>query len=452
MQKLISKYGLAAHLTILAVAPLFLSPVCVFWLSGFVLLWLVMEPSRVGGERLHEARRRVASQMLRDPLLWISLVLVVYALVRFFNAGIEMAYDAENQAWSLAKPPMPILPGSVAGFGGPELAGAVAFAVVVQGCRHALGKSARMAFLLCASAFTGLGAVVLGLLMFQGDSLCVMLAQCRLENPSFIGSAFGLYWLAGTTALLGAHENKWLRVMPLSALTVGGNAAGLFLFAPASVQVAFLAGELLILVYAFVYAMRRLSGSGEFKFLVTFAMAAVLGGVLVVALLTPADLASRLTPYETGSFLTEDFLAVRKALSDVALQAWKGDPWLGTGLGSFPLDMKFLAAGVDWSVVQPEQLAPLNGYWHLLVERGILGAVMVACPLGALLWSFGRSLVAGVAIDLSHPVCWLGPLALVVALVETLIDTSFSISGAPLAVAAFLAISACSFPKDKHHV
>lgn len=452
MQKLISKYGLAAHLAILAVAPLFLSPVWVFWLSGFVILWLVMEPSRISGERLSEARARVAGQMVRDPLLWISLVLIVYALVRFFNVGIDMAYDAETQVWAMAKPPLPILPGSVAGFGGPELAGVLAFAVVVQGCRHALGRSARMAFVLCVSALSGAGAMIFACLMYLDNPLFVSLAKCGLESPAFVGSAFGVHWLAGTIALLGAYQCRWLRVMPLTILSVGGNAAGLFLFAPASAQVVFGAAELPVLVYAFIYALRHLDRSVEFKFLVTFAMAVVTGGVLVVAALSNADLTARLVPYETGTFLTEEYLAARKALSAVALGAWKGNPWLGTGLGSFPLNLKFLSADIDWTVVRPEQLAPLNGYWYLLVERGILGAVLIACPLGALLWTFAVGMIRGIRLGMPHPMCWLGPVAVVAVLVEMLIDTSFFISGVPLAVASYLAIAACSFPKENHNV
>ena len=411
-----------------------------------------MEPSRISGERLHEARVRVFARMARDPLLWMSLVLIVCAMVRFFNVGIDMAYDAETQVWKMAKPPLPLLPGSVAGFGGPELAGVTAFAVVVQGCRHALGRSARMAFVLSVSALSGAGAIVFAVLMFQGEPLFVSLARCGLETPSFIGSAFGVHWLAGTVALLGVYEHRWLRAMPMTILSVGGNAAGLFLFAPASVQVVFLAGELLVLAYAFVYALRRLDGSGEFKFLVMFSMNVVIGGVLVVAVLSNADLMARLAPYETGAFLPEECLAARKALSAVAMEAWKGTPWLGTGLGSFPLNLKFLSPDIDWAVVRPEQIAPLNGYWHLLSERGILGAVMIVCPLGVLLWTFALGLIRGIRVDLPHPLCWLGPVTLVVVLVEMLIDTSFFISGLPLAVASYLAIAACSFPKENHNV
>ena len=452
MQKLISKYGLAAHLAILAVAPLFLSPVCVFWLSGFVLLWLFMEPSRVGGERLFEARARVAALMVRDPMLWISLVLLVYAFVRFFNVGIAMSYDAESQVWKMADPIFPILPGSVAGFGGPELAATLAFAIVIQGCRHAMGRSARAAFLLCASACAGGVAVAFAGLMCLGNPLYVELSNFSLINPSYIGTAFGIYWLVGTVALLGAYERKWFLAMPLTILSVGGNVAGLFLFAPASVQVVMAAGELLLLLYVFFYAMRRLPGSGEFKFLVTFGMSIVVGAVLAVAVLSNGDLTARLLPYENGNFLGSDYMAVRKILSATSFQAWKDNPWLGTGLGSFPLDLKFLAASIDWSVVQPEQVAPLNGYWHLLVERGILGAVQIICPLAILLWSFGVAMVKGVRVELPHPACWLGPIVLIVMLVEMLVDTSFSIPGVPLAAASLLAIAACSFSKENHNV
>ena len=101
MQKAISKYGLAAHLALLAVAPLFLFPFCddvwtarvVIWLSILSFAWTILEPSRRVDETLHDARFRVASSIVLDPLFWFSIVLVVVAGIRWLNGGIGMSYD-----------------------------------------------------------------------------------------------------------------------------------------------------------------------------------------------------------------------------------------------------------------------------------------------------------------------------------------------------------------------
>jgi len=449
VQRFISKYGLAAHLAILAVAPLFLSPVCVLWLAAFAAVWLVMEPSRIGGESLGEARKRVFGDLVKDPLFWTFALVGLVVAFRCVNGGIAMSYDAETQVWSVSKPKFPILPGAVTGFGLPELASFLALSVVVMGCRQALGRSARMTFLFCASALSGAGGVTLAVLLAMGDPMPQALLACSQANPVYVGSAMGAYLLAGTVATFAAFEAGWLKAIPLTLLCIGGNAVGLFLFSPAYVQVVFAVAELLLLVYAFYFALRRLSGSGEFKFLVTVVISLTLAAVLVISVLPESTLSVRLAPYLTGSFIPGSFEETRAALSAIALKAWKSNPWLGSGLGSYPLDLQFLAGEADWALVSPEQLAPLNGYWFLLAERGIAGAVLIAGPLGFLLWSFGNGLVRGIRSALPHPAAWVGLAALVSFLVEMVVDASFSLSGTMLATAAFLAISACSFPKEK---
>lgn len=451
MQKFISKYGLAAHLAILAVAPLFLSPVCVFWLSALAAVWLFMEPSRIGDEYLDEARQRVLRGILRDPVFWLSAVVVASTAVCFWNSGIRLSYEAESQIWSVAPPPMPILPGSVSGHGAGEFAAAIAFAVVVQGCRHGLGRAARQTFLICVSLFTGIAVAVLSVMLPMGYELPRVLVECSTVYPYFVGMAFGLYMLGGTVGLICAYENKWLMAIPLAVVAIGGNAAGVFLFAPACVSAAFAVAELLLLVYSFVYALKRLVGSGEFKFLVAVLMALTLAGVLVIAVLPEEVLKARLSPFETGKFFVESFVSARAALSAIAFKAWKASPWLGSGLGSFPLDLRFLATESDWSLVTPEQTSPLNGYWQLLSEQGLIGVVLIVCPLGLLLWSFVAGLIRGFRHGLPHPSAWLGLLALLVVLAEMSVDASFLLPGAWLAVASFLAISANSFPKEKRN-
>lgn len=449
MQKLISKYGLAAHLAIVAVAPLFLSPIFVFWLTALAAIWVLMEPSRIGSESLHEARRRVFSAIISDPFFWVALVVVIYTVVRFINGGINMVYDAETSAWSISKPSLQFMPGVVDGFGAAEFAAAVGMLVVLQGCRHALGRSARIAFALLSSSLCGLVATVFSVQVSMGADYAQTLLRCEYFTPAYIGTAMAAYFTIGTMALLGIYERKWFRAIPLVLLAIGGNAAGAFLFAPPYVHVVIGASGALVLLYAFFYARRRLTGSGEFKFLVSFSISVTLGGVLVVAVLSESVLNSRLAAYANGTFFPDGFQAIRDALSSISLKSWKECPWLGTGLGSFPFDMRFHAVEADWAVVMPEQVTPLNGYWHLLVERGIIGVVMIVCPLGFLLWTWVTKLIRGFGRAWPHPVCFLGPLLLIAVLVEGLVDISLLLPGVMMVVSSSLALSACSFPKER---
>ena len=140
MQRLISKYALAAHLSILATAPLFLFPFfgdaevakVLLWLSLSAFVWMVMEPSRREGERMHDARRRFSREFLKDPLMWFSALWCVIAVARWCNSGVSMAYDAELSAWSLKAPAMMFFPGSA------EACGLLPFAACFAGAMDAV--------------------------------------------------------------------------------------------------------------------------------------------------------------------------------------------------------------------------------------------------------------------------------------------------------------------------
>jgi hypothetical protein len=162
VQKFISKYALAAHLALAAVAPLPLmrffeasAATAMLWITGFAFVWMLLSPSVFSGERINEARRRLVRSMFSDPLIWVMVLLVLTSGVRALNGGIKMAYDAETMVWSISPAAFPLLPGTVDGCGYLPFATSVLAAVLIAGCRHALGKAARMAFCFTASALAG---------------------------------------------------------------------------------------------------------------------------------------------------------------------------------------------------------------------------------------------------------------------------------------------------------
>ena len=458
MQKLIAKYGLAAHLAILAVAPLFLFPFCatgtvawvLVWLVLPVALWTVLEPSLRGGEHLHDARRRVVKAVFRDPLFWASLVLVGFTGFRALNSGISLSYNAEASVWLISSPTFPILPGVVGSAGDLSFAVALACVVLLQACRHSLGRSARMAFLLLASFLSGLAAFVALVALHEGaaGALALLPSDGVGAGRSFIALAFGLHLIGGLVALIAIAEYRWGFSFFLLLPAIGGNAAGLFAFAPAYLSAAFAVAGILALAYALVFSCRAFSASDGLKLLVIGGIALTLGGLLVAAILPKAVMDERLASFMNLEFFPERFWEIRGALSAVAFKSWISHIWIGTGIDSFPLDFRFAAQDADWVALPRGATAVANGWWLLLAERGLVGTVFFILPFGFLLFTYVRRLVGGVkARALPHPVCLIAPVALVLFVAIGFVDCSPLRAEVLMAMCAYLAVSAAAFPR-----
>lgn len=458
MQKFIAKYGLAAHLAILAVAPLFLfsfvgkaaTGVVLLWLSVLVFAWTFLEPSQRGGERLHDARRRVVGQVKRDPLFWFSLVLVVFAGVRALNGGISLAYNAEAAAWYVSEPVFPLLPGAVGSSGFLPFASLVALGVVVLGCRHSLGRSARMAYFLISSAASGAAAVVALLAAHYGFSGATGALVCDENLHAFVGLAFGLHLMAGTVALVASFENGWNgAILPLF-LSCGGNAAGMFSFSPPYMAAALALLEVILLVYTFAYACKSLHASGEFKLLVVVGVSLALGGLLVAVLMPKGMCQERLAAFRELNLISADYWKSRTALAAIAFKSWISHLWIGTGLDSFPFDFRFNAQSEDWTLLPRGTHSLPYGWWLILAERGVVGLAAFAAPFCFLCFTFFRRMFGIFRnIHFLHPACLLGLLALTAFVSAGFFDCSPLKVEVLLATGAIMAVSAASFPKGK---
>lgn len=449
MQKLIGKYGLAAHLALVVVAPLFFTPTAVMWLSALAAIWFLKEPSRVGFEQLHDARKRVLSALWRDPVFWVFLFLAIMALVRCVNNGITLAYDAENASWSVTSPACTFLPGSADGVGFRFFSGAFAAFILVSICRHALGRSARFAFFLVSSTLSAVGAGVMLFLLHSGNDWAVKESTLSLQNPDFIGSVFGVFLVGAIAALYFTFDRQWYRAMPFAMLAVCGNAAGLFAFAPPILHCIFASAACVIFLYAFVYARKNLPSHAEFKYMVLFGLSMTLAWLAAVGALGEAGVEARVEPYTTGVFLGDEYRSLRDALSSISAEIWKASPWFGRGLGSFPMEMGFHVTEEQWSFIPALQSAPLNGYWMLLAERGIVGAFLLAVPILLLAGYYVRSLASGVVRALPNPAAWAGCLAGIAAVVSLMFSVTLLSPGFAAAVAAYFSVSINAFPKEK---
>ena len=448
MQKLIGKYGLAAHLALVVVAPLFFTPTTVLWLSALAVVWFLLEPSRIGFEQLHDARRRIMRSLRKDAVFWVFLALTVIAGIRFANGGVTLVYDAESTAWSVATPKFPFLPGSADDAGYPFFAGVVAVFISVTICRHALGRSARFAFFLVSSFLSAVGACAMIVMLYYGDAWAAGLLELSNTDPVFIGSVFGVHLAGGVAGLYFTFERRWLRAMPFAMIAVLGNSAGLFAFAPPISHCFFAVAALLMFLYAFFYARKTLPFHAEFKYMVLFGISLTLAGMAVVGVMDDSILEARIAPYMTGDFFTKDFMSLRSMLSSVSADIWKKNPWFGGGLGSFAMELGFSATKEQWSVIPAMQHAPLNGYWMLLAERGIVGAFLLVVAVLLLAGFYVRNLVAGVVHAVPNPAAWTGLLVCLAAVGDALFFTTMLSPGLMVAVAVYLSVSTNAFPKE----
>lgn len=456
MQKAIAKYGLAAHLAILAVAPLFLFPffgdstvaVVLLWLALPAAVWTFMQPSVRRGEMLHNARERVSSGMFHDPFLWVMLVVVVFTGLRALNSGIAMAYDAETSKWYMASPVFPLMPASVKDAGLLPFATTLASMVIALAGRHALGRSARQAYFVASSSLAGVAAAVAIVLANLGNAAAVEALKCPYKDLSFVGVAFLVHFVGSVVAVAAAIENRWNRAMPVLIASVGGTAAGSFVFSPAHDTGIFLVAWAVVFAYAFFYSLKVVKDAAEFKMLIVLAVSLASGWALAFIATPGSFLASRSEAFASQVFFPDWFAAARRVLSAVAIKAWMANPWTGTGVGSFALDIRFNASPSDWASIPRGLVAPSVGWLKILTERGIAGAAMMALPLALMLVTYCRRLVGWLFVRTApQPGCWAGPAVVLAVAATGFFDCSFMRADVLMAVVGALSISASTFPK-----
>lgn len=420
------------------------------WLTAPAIIWMLLEPSRRSDEHLHDARERVCGEMLLDPLLWVFVALAVLALLRMLNDGVAMSYDAENEYWFLKGAQCPFLPAAISTRGGMELALVIATGVVVEGCRHALGKAARLAFLYTSSLLSGVAALVAALAGYFGHSGVLAFESATFENPSFVGTVFGIYMLAAIIAFAGGLESQWRKITALSIFAIGANGAGLFLFAPTVVTLLFLVAAIPTLFFAIIWTSTHSRGAAAGLKCFFGIFTGIVIAVFIVICCAPDGLSNeRMALVTSAEILPEGFWELRAKLSGVAAKVWKSTPWFGTGLGSFPLDIRFNTEAADWKIIGIHQSAVPSGWWTLIVERGIVGAVMIALPLCFMIFTFVRRIPSAIGKPIFLPAAWLGITVALVIVAETFIDVSFLRPEALMALGAIFVLTAGAMPPVK---
>jgi hypothetical protein len=384
--RLITRYGLAAHLALLASLPFVLFPFLsesalsevIFWLSGLAFLWLLTEPSMRAGEHLSIARRRVLGSLVRDVAFWFFLCVLAVASIRYANSDVALAYVQDE--WTIREPSSPGLPASAGSAGLLPLAVLTGMSVVVLGIRHGIGLTGRISFGMTASFIMGIGGLAMVVCAcMQVPSFMGAAKAHLLEGPfwsPFWGPGFGAWLICALAFGAQAEARKWGASRVPFCLAVAGNASGLLFFSPPPVSTVFLIVAALVEVFCLAY-LGRAGSMGACARNFVFMLLGFATPFFFMSALLPDEIefdncvrkvgnvtekvkepVQNIYAVKAGGFLaigkelSEGYRALSPALSGIAKTVWKKHPWYGVGVGAFRLHVPFVATKEDMKLFQ----------------------------------------------------------------------------------------------------
>ena len=468
IQKFLSKYGLAVHLAVLAALPLALTPFLTaatlasvtLWLSALAAVWFFTEPSLRQGEHISSSRARLRRELAVDPFFWFAVLLLVYGLVRWLNAGIALHYDPEQAVWAVRDPSWAGFPASTPSAGLLPLTSLIALSFVVLGLRNGVGASGRVMFGLVGSFAAGLGGFSVAACACYGAPAFVAATKTGFGQCPFGASAFGIWLVISICAGVIAEGNRWALARLLFIFGVGGNLAALLFFAPPLVAVCWLALGVAALVFGLVYLARTraMSAVTHAAVLTVFGMAIPI--FMIMTFMTQDFLSFKQMNLDPAVAFSESARNTSAVLTRLAKSMWTTHPWFGVGEGAFGLYLPFLAEKGDWAVLPLKVTSAYNGYFMVLAERGVGGLLFLVAGLCLLIATYVMRLLGGMkAVKASDegkglvfgvsPSAWALPLTVVPVLAEACFSPVLSMPAFVLTAAIPLALAASSFPKAK---
>ena len=467
IQKFISKYGLATHLALLAAVPLAFAPFLsaaalgsvILWLTAFAAVWLFTEPSLRRGEHISTSRRRLYREMIADPFFWFALMGVIYAMVRWLNSGMSIAYNAEEAEWAVSPPSVEGLPASAGASGFLFFAVTLAVVVVALGLRNGVGRAARIEFGLAGFMVAGMGGLAAAICACAGVKQFVSASIAGFADEPFWASSFGVWLVVGVASAAAGEVERWVHARIPYLIGVVGNVAGLYFFAPSMVAAAWGAFALVVFLIGILFVKRNSTSGAMARYAIVVVAGAVVPIFMVMSFM---DASFSETKYASlvnlPIALPESYHGMSEALSRISKEMWTSHPWFGVGLGAFPLHVPFIADKAEWALlpVRPE-FAP-NGYWTILAERGLTGCTVLAVGVGILVVSYVLRFIGGYRCFKNEdevgafvfyvpPVAWIAPVALILFAVEAFLSPIFGASPFLFALTMPLALAASSFPK-----
>jgi len=405
MQKLLTKYGLMAHVACVVTYPLFYLAyervfgfTALLWLSLAVVEMMVLLPSVRKGETLSDARLRAMKGTLWDPFFYTGLAVVGVALVQWLNSGCGLVYLPDADVWQMSQPSVTWAPFCVETRAGATMVAVFAACVTVGvALRTALGKAAKRQLLQWLAGLGGLFAVYA--LAQAGFGRLPYAALIKDTGSAATGTFFGFWGLLGIGLFVDALARGQRRSKFLLVFGVLGNLAGMLFFARAFSVCIYVLFTVLLLVYGVFYIRPHVAKQTQFK-LFLGALVTLVGVAMSIFFLFPQNpVLSKLASALPFDSCWKSFAGVQKIRTAVALDIWQEHPWVGVGADGFHHFVGLSVSAKDWGSLKSAQGCVYNDCLQFLCEYGVLGAgfllavvvtlLVPLCYRARIAWKFG---------------------------------------------------------------
>jgi len=444
---LLTKYWVLAHLLVTAGTLCFFpdAPLCAgIWLAASLLLLVLCLPPVLKGESFWMARMRTGRALRGDVVLWSGLVAVVYVLTQCFNGPRSLQYVAELRRWSFTPPPLAALPSSIhPGAAVPfavGLLGALACAVAI---RCALPRKQRLFALIGVGLLSGAAAIAGAVTLFVTGAAPDFAALGGAYDASFL-------WTLMLCVSLGIMGETFLEHRFATFAWATGAACTNALGVAAFGHMAAVGVAALVLACWLAFAPFAVRASGKRPRILWYVamLAPLLFAVGVGLSVAPATQ----TPHaglnmEQASEALNEFGSQWPFRAGLSWQVLGDNPMLGIGPDGFEQMARFHLKGSHaWGLWKRGGTALPCDFLRLLVERGMIGALLLLLPGAAML---GRCLMRWIEFrqDTRHRYSWRYVFVLAGSLVGVVAMLLASLAGTPLhtpaVLCAFLTVCAC---------
>ncbi|MDD5704291.1 MAG: O-antigen ligase family protein [Kiritimatiellae bacterium] len=403
MVNILLRYGVALHLALLVAyaswarggsAPAYFWALP--WLALGMLEMMFLLPPSHSADRPKDAWRRQRRGLLRDPVLYIGAVLVVFLAIQWLNGPRELKYEAATASWAYAPPPWDGWPFCVVRAEALQvlLWGLTVYAILLA-VRHGTNRAGKL-LLLRLIVVNGALLSILGLLQFATGTGKLFWVR---EVGTFFFSTFGypnhagayftlLTALSGGLLLYSWSGEEGRRHVWWLGLTLALNALGaIFSLSRAAIV---LTGALLLAgsTYGLLYLWPRIRPSDKLCLGIGATVVLALGALLYFAV--PNNPVRKEVRTVNLLKLHEEFVGDRQLLSNAAMDIWQDYPWVGVGGWGFRRYVALYLGKEHWDYLRNAGRANVhNDPIQYLCEHGIVGAgLMLALifTLVAQLW------------------------------------------------------------------